>query len=253
MSNYHETILLVLLFRGQDESSTFGLPLWAAMKELTAFYKRLRPDVEFRQHYLSLHVPQIVAREEGEKALNCSVISDALQSEDFWHRARGGYKRCLDQQVLYAMVRDLLVSATCAEDVTRETRMLLVTDQEITPPKEWRYIIAGRAGDGVVVSIAPLNPVYWSERDPDRVATVKRRARSMCICVVGEALDFERCDNEHCFMFGNVDSVLRLDHMLMLGSEHDHPELTGYGFEPRPTMPMRVQPIEEIRSPEALP
>jgi|SRR5271157_2230380 len=128
----------------------------------------------------------------------------------------------------------------------QDLTMILVTDQQITPPPDWRYIIWDGIRAGSVISIAPTNPNYWHADDPDRVATIKHRVRTACLCSVGEFLGLKRCQNPTCLLYAEVDSVSCLDGMVLLGREHRKKKLTNHGFEPKPRQPNVVQPIIAI-------
>src|SRR5688500_8448424 len=134
----HREILIVLLFRDAQFAKTFGPSLWAAMKELELFWREAYPERAFRQHFLAPLVPRAVTRELKDE--NWKRVNDAVQSEAFWLEARGRYKRCLDQEKLTRQVRGLLDAPV--------NLMLLITDQEITPPPEWRYILASGVRNG---------------------------------------------------------------------------------------------------------
>jgi hypothetical protein len=114
------------------------------------------------------------------------------------------------------------------------TSSVVLTDLPITPPKEWRYIIWDVTASGAVISAAPLDPGYWEPSVPPdlRRATITRRATAAQLCVMGSLLGLRRCDNDRCFMFGNIDSVTRLDHAETIGPEHGIEELTSRRLQP---------------------
>ena len=109
---------------------------------------------------------------------------------------------------------------------------MLVTDVELTPPPDWRYIIWDTFPLGCVVSLAPLDPRYWGERMPhdERVGTIKRRARAAMLAIVGALVGLQRCANDRCYLFADINSVLRLDEMTHLGPEHEVEALAFRGF-----------------------
>lgn len=110
---------------------------------------------------------------------------------------------------------------------------VVLTDLAITPPREWRYIIWDVTPSGAVISAAPLDPAYWepSAAADMRRSTIARRATAAQLCVMGSLLGLRRCDNERCFMFGNIDSVTRLDNAEIYGPEHEIEELTSRRLE----------------------
>ena len=131
-------------------------------------------------------------------------------------------------------------------DLLRDAPLLLVVDQELTPPPNWRYIICADCRAGVVVSIAPIDPHYWHERDENRVAIIKQRVRAACCSALGGLLGLERCDNPSCMLYESVESVSNLDRMILLGPEHGISLLADHGFEARPSDPTQVQPIKHL-------
>jgi hypothetical protein len=134
-----------------------------------------------------------------------------------------------------------------------EGTMLLVTDQAIIPPSGLRYLIWDPVSNGAVLSTATLDPSYWgrqSSLDADRIAVMKRRTRAACITVVGAFLGLYRCDNPLCFLYGNIDSVTRLDEFVQVGPEHRVEQLTGRGF-PLDGDPNEPAPVVRIDDPTA--
>jgi hypothetical protein len=100
-----------------------------------------------------------------------------------------------------------------------------------------------------VVSTQPIDPEYWRSSDNNRLATIKHRVRTACLSAVGEMLDLKRCDNPRCVLYEDVDSVVRLDAMVQLGSEHDIPALTGKGFDVVAPHLSRPQSLKENPAP----
>jgi hypothetical protein len=128
--------------------------------------------------------------------------------------------------------------------------LMIVTDQEIEPPADWRYIIWSEFSNGQVVSVAPTDPSYWRERSANRLGAIKHRVRTAGMCIVGVALGLTRCDNPRCFLFGQVSSAEVLDSMVVLGGEHSWTLLTGWGYSPRPTDPSHMQQMQQVSFPQ---
>lgn len=208
-----------------------GESLWAAFKEMEAFYNYDRQRAVFRRFFLSESLPRTIRSEVAHGQQPTVVFPEAS-----WQQARGKYTRTYDQLRLGELSRELL-------EAQKNDYILIVTDQEISPPEEWRYIIWESWDNGGVVSLAPLDPEYWQIEDPNRVSTVKHRVRAACLAVVGRFLGLEACDNEKCFLYNPVDSVSRLDLMVSLGSEHKIPALENRGFLARARDPNKVQRI----------
>jgi hypothetical protein len=147
-----------------------------------------------------------------------------------WDETREGSRRTYNAGRIARLVPTLL-------DGRQAENSIIVIDQELTPPKDWRYILWERG----VISIAPMDPLYWGAKEPNRIAIIKHRVRATCLLLVGRLLGQRRCGNERCFMYSNVDSVMRLDGMVTLGEEHTLPPLVGLGFEVLSSEPKRVQ------------
>lgn len=257
-------ILLVLLFRDGDASLELGPPLWAAFQEVEQFYQVLWPKQAFRRVYLASRVPDAI---RAAVPLDWEATHAALSDDGFWRQAQGRYTRTFDQERLGELVREHLIHQALPErsgyvewlrsgrgdgsearepwDVNqvRDLTMILVTDVQITPPPEWRYIIWDDVRAGWVISIAPTDPKYWQASDEDRAATIKHRIRTACLCTIGELLGLGRCQNPACLLYADVESASVLDDMILLGPEHRKRKLTDHGFDPCPRQPAEVQPI----------
>ena len=229
----------VLLLRSSETSLELGASLWAATEEAGAFYNSgPRPCLRIDREYLS---PLVPPEATIDAAGDPSRYSTWESSSNVWFLSRGRFARTYRHEVLISAVRGLV------GDTERAGRLLIVTDQELMPPRDWHYVI-WREGEGradTVLSIAPLDPIYWNEPDEDRRSTVKQRARSALLCILGGWLGLEQCDNEKCFLFGNVDSVNRLDIMIKLGPEHELSGLTGRGFKAQTPMTEVIQRVDD--------
>lgn len=244
-------IAQVLLLLGEESAQELGPPLWAALIEVERFYNHEHTRAKIERHYVSPFTPttsrltsawHAVARlfrsgaklpDAFELLREANVVDGRVESG----RIRGRYSRTVDQRKLIAVVRELLGGAV------EGRRLVIVTDQEMTPPPEWRYIIWDHDGDDSVISTAPTDPKYWRQRDEDRLSTIKHRVRTACLSVSGQFLGLERCNNPECFLFEDVDSVTALDFMTRLGPEHEKKaaELVGWGFQQVTEDPELVQ------------
>lgn len=119
---------------------------------------------------------------------------------------------------------------------------ITVTDQELTPPTNWRYII-WKETPKIIISTVPIDPLYWGMNDIHRLAVIKHRLRTACLCNVGTLIGLQRCNNESCFLYRNVDSVTRLDGMVKLGPEHGINSLEGKGFDVFNDTPSETQQV----------
>src|SRR5262245_55590428 len=126
------------------------------------------------------------------------ISSDTPALASVWKQAQVG-KEIYDHQVVGELVKMMA-------ELTGTT--VIVTDVEIAPPADWRYIIWDAFPEGVVVSLAPLDPLYWGERTSadERVGTIKSRVRAANLSIVGQLVGLTRCDNDECFLFADVDS-----------------------------------------------
>lgn len=235
--------VFALLFKDRRNSTELTPAIWAALQEVEALYTRLARAPRFARICL--------VEEDGKAAAESVTILNHELWKAIWAGARSPRARSLDQEKLARSVRPLL--GPHAETAN----LILVTDQEITPPPEWRYILWDGWERDSIVSLAAMDPVYWGEVDDERSVTLKRRARAACCSAVGEVMGLERCHNPKCFLYAAVDSVLRLDDMEFIGAEHELAPLTGVGFLPARTFmffrgaPTAVQPVGPVTtSPE---
>ena len=244
-------VLQILVFRDDRERARVFPALWAAFQEVDAFYNHDRERVRCRPLVVS---PGTTSKAWSIHTIANSTIAGAVSEklevahaalatgEQFWQAARGRFARTVDQDQLASMIRSGLPRELA------DHKLLIVTDQEITPPPDWRYVIWDRVTGGYVVSVAPTDPQYWSEPTSHRVAAIKHRVRTACLSIVGPLLGLPRCHNSSCFLFADVTSTDCLDFMVSLGDEHNLPALTGLGFSPRPRDPAAVQVLERARA-----
>lgn len=230
------SIDLVLFLRNPGAQDELGPALWAAFREVESFYNSDTQRAAFRRFFLS-------EQEPSERVLRFLRESqDTAAAAPLWHQAppslwevNGNRQvRTYEARKISASVRDLLGDQLTGTPI-------IVTDQELTPPPQWRYIL----WESRVISLSPMDPNYWRTKDPRRVATLKHRARTTCLLNAGQMLGLGRCRNDHCFLYSNVDSVMRLDAMVKLGEEHNLPGLQNRGFEVSSDDPQVVQPILE--------
>ena len=150
------------------------------------------------------------------------VVSDADEIERLWResvRDAGVY----DQRVLGEVGRRAREAG--GDDRARHRRRA-----DTTARLALHHL--GHLPLGCVVSLAPLDPRYWGERMPhdERVGTIKRRARAAMLAIVGALVGLQRCANDRCYLFADINSVLQLDEMTHLGPEHEVEALAFRGF-----------------------
>lgn len=230
------TIIQVLVFQSPEKAKQLGPAVWAAFQEIENFYNHDQQRLVCRRLVFDPGQDEPFRSELG----SCNDNTAGTSAESFWVSARGRYHRTIDQNRLVALMREKLPTQE------RELPMVVITDSEITPPPDWRYIIWDNADDNcLVVSIAPTDPLFWREQiSPRRIAVIKHRVRTAGLSATGELLGLRFCKNSSCFLFDDVESTEMLDSMLILGKEHKIPGLEGLGFSPRPRDPFGVQRIQ---------
>jgi hypothetical protein len=228
------SIKQVLLLKDESLAKELDRALWATFQEAEAFFNFDRHRAEFSRFYVSDKAPGSLLDPFFGRWRDLKFLEI---HDDFWTKVTGKFSRTYDQKKLAELVASLIPGQT--------GNQLIVTDQEITPPKGWNYILSDTVREGSVVSIAPADPRYWRERENGRIAMIKQRLRALVLGNIGEFLGLQPCDNEHCFLFSDVDSVLRLDEMVLLGDEHGWTQLAGRGFLPNAD-PFKVQSIVEV-------
>jgi hypothetical protein len=211
----------VLLLGGDQLAEEAGTALWSMLLEVGQLYQAAGQQLAIEGKFVARHVP-----ERLQARLDCD---DCVQVgpgdvEELMKRSEGPLSGTFEHRQLAEAVRDLL-------RIPPDRTALVLTDLELSPPEGARYRLWESSPAGWVGSVAPMDPTYWGSQDAQRVVAVKRRARAAVGAMVGAILGFERCDNHQCFLFRRVDSVLRLDHMRVLGGEHDQvqrDEAVGY-------------------------
>ncbi len=187
-----------------------------------------RPDVVISDAFLA----DIFQRQTARGALNAAI--QRPRTRGISSGAVPGLQRGIGVSNPQPRTVDAMLLGPAVQTLIQpEGLTLLVTDLELTPPNDWRYIIWDGMPLGTVASIAPLDPVYWGEPFADereRARTVKHRTRAACMSIVGSLVGLERCQNEECFLYFNVDSVTRLDDWRYIGAEHGVAELSRRGF-----------------------
>ncbi|WP_164933649.1 hypothetical protein [Bradyrhizobium guangzhouense] len=228
-----------------------GLALWAAFHEVEEFYKRAGARIDYQRYFIAPVMPaapflwniaHLVGRfiPGGQLQRAMDVLSSdqtrPLKLDD--QLAWGTRGRTYDQSQLALAVRNLI------GPVGSDYHLMIVTDRLITPPPKWRYIIweTLEMVNASVISATPLDPDYWRDKDPDRVLTVKKRARAAVLNITGGLIGLKHCDNPACFLFDDVDSVTVLDEMKCIGPEHNLNALDGYGFNDRQKDPTIIEP-----------
>ena len=202
----------ILLLKDERSIKELSEPLVSLFREVEGLFNFGEPRAEFRHWWLNT---------EDRPEMGPSGFSRIALADDFWKAALGRYASTYDAGQLGEFVDRALPP---------EGKKLIVTDQELVPPPDWRYIIWDECTNGEVVSTVPTDPEYWGNRNAPREVTIKQRVRSACMNVVGGFLGLSRCQNERCFMFENVDSVMRLDNMVLLGEEHGIAGLSNKGY-----------------------
>jgi len=240
-----KNIVQVLAFREPDKWTLLAPSLWAALIEIESFYNFDIPRVQCARYILGPTGGSL-----QEYTLLPSLPTDASQygpqsaDDSFWAPLQGKFRRTIHRGKLAEAIRGLLPLHH------KDSFFLIITDQEIEPPPDWRYIIWGGVPNGGVISTAPIDPEYWRERSANRVGAIKHRVRTSGMNVLGVALGLERCGNPRCFLFDDVGSTDVLDTMLALGEEHNWTQLTGLGYSPRPKDPSLLQSVERVALPE---
>lgn len=239
-----ELIREVLMLTNPEHPKELYSSLWTSFDEIGAFFGELlnakvsRDDVSNQKTLLeSLKSAQGKFFKTFEAGHLCKIVNEHLENviieplDGVGTEARsGGFTR---QTV-----------ATRAE----RPYTLLVTDLQLTPPEDWRFIIWDGDKHNTAVSICPIDPTYWRIEDEPRIPLIKHRARVACLSTLGERIGLKRCDNARCFLYRQVESIRNLDHMVVLGAEHRIQWLTNKGFEVIADNPSVQQPI--IENPE---
>jgi hypothetical protein len=142
---------------------------------------------------------------------------DVEASEQSWTEAKGRFRNTVDPDKLILIVKRQLAP------FSPDDRLLIVTDQEITPPEQWRYRLwaVNDHEQATVVSLNPMNPQSWSsERSTADLPVLKHRIRSACIRKLAKWCGLQDCDQDNCYLFRHIESAESLDFLTVLGAEH---------------------------------
>jgi len=244
------TFVQALLFFDERNSLEQGPALWAALHEVERFYRRAEPNLSFQRYFISSTVPTIstitsawrnIGRLLTRQGLEYEYTPDVPQDRERVTATipptavAGPSPKTYDQNKLALEVRRHLNLGASADN------LLIVTDRPITPPEGWRYIIWEITSGAGVISTATVDPNYWRDSEPNRIARIKHRTRSAAITITGCQLGLSRCENPGCYMFDDVDSYAVLDLMVELGPEHGIEALSSTGFEADVNDPSVVQ------------
>jgi hypothetical protein len=237
-----------LLFFDEKNSHEQGPALWAALHEVERFFRLAQPNLTFHRFYISPQVPslgtlesawrsvgRLITRQGSEYVPDLPSASEFIEARIPVTAVASRSSRTYDQSKLAQEVRRLLSLGPS------DGHLLIVTDRLITPPEKWRYIIWDIGPEAGVISSAPVDPAYWRDVEPHRIAYLKHRVRCSAMTITGIFLGIERCENPECYMFDDVDSITVLDTMTEFGPEHEVDGLTGMGFEALASDPSVVQ------------
>jgi predicted Zn-dependent protease len=255
-------IIQALALFDEKSASEYGLALWAALHEVDRLYRLAQAQIEYRRFYIAPSPPNFSLFENISRAFGRWIPGGQVQTSldllkhDQVLSSSGpsvelsyGSRRTYDQGQLAAVVRKLV------DPGKSNDHLMIITDRPITPPADWRYIIweTNQGTNSSVISVSPLDPLYWRDKDPKRVMRIKKRTRNAALSITGELIGLQRCDNPTCFLFEDVYSVGVLDEMYAFGPEHNLSELTGCGFDDMVSDPTLVQnPTSQRTSKRAL-
>ncbi|MDP9177768.1 MAG: hypothetical protein M3O61_08815 [Gemmatimonadota bacterium] len=198
-----------------------GRIIWSALLEIEAFYNFDKRRATFSRTYLADVAPPPL---QNEVPPFWRETQQAFGRDFPWKAAQGQFSRTYDFTKMIKAVKQIL------EPQGGRAPYLVVIDQQLTPPKNWNYIISDSSKPGAVMSISPTDPQYWRDKTSERLSIIKHRIRALGINNVGEMLGLKECDNPECFLYSEIDSVATLDTMVKLGPEHKMPGLVDRGF-----------------------
>jgi hypothetical protein len=231
LEDLHAVLLLV---RGKA-SAELARVLWPALLEVERFYG---PDRLSLVRRLLTPEPISFALKPVPEAESVALVRPPHKWKDPWDAP-------VPTEEITGFVRKHL------ERPAPQVPLIVVTDLEITPPEGWNYVIWwDDEKGGQVVSIPPTDPGYWGTSDKNRLATIKHRVRTGLLSIVGELLGLERCSNDRCFLYQDVDAASTLDSMMWLGPEHHLAARAGQGFARSRREATRVQEVVPLATPE---
>lgn len=255
----------IVALRDPDRSLELGPALWAALSEIEAFCNQPRERARFRRTYVSEVIPERLQSPSplsprrwinalfgsGPEENDDTRILATDEGDSTLSMARGRYHRTYNGERLAQILRRQQADEDIEADFT-----LMITDRELAD-SSLRYVLwwyDEKEDLAAVVSTVAMDPAYWRTHDDHRAATVKQRVRAACLWNVLRFLGVEVCDNETCYLFGEIGAFTDLDRMTHLGPEHQEAaEWVGQGFEPTDRRPYEVQSLLTGRAPEGSP
>jgi hypothetical protein len=228
---------LVLLLRDDEITRELGLMLWIALREAARFWKEAL-DVSTRRF---LATPVRLSgldrsRRDDERVIRPGTIPDSA-----WAGPYGRYTLRYEPEDIERIVRRYVVRTGDA--------VVVVTDRELAPPEDWRYMIWDwdEGARYAVISIAPLDPEYWGVRDKERLQDLKHRVRTAAINAAAPLLGVKWCTRRACLLNEAVTGVGSLDAMIALEPGHDRLRAAGKGFKRRGQVAVE-QPLVALES-----
>jgi hypothetical protein len=211
-----QTLQQVILFR-QMESVQELAPLVSSVFEECAQYfgpTTMFSNIETRRLFTGAATAAL-SQSRGFGVPIPPPNPDSQPPEQSWIEAKGLFRNTMDPAKLVSIAKQELPFESGL--------MLIVTDQEITPPPQWRYKMwsVDESQHAIVVSLVPMDPRSWSsESDDQDLQVLKQRIRSACIRRLARWCGLQECDRETCYLFRHVESAEALDFFTSLGSEH---------------------------------
>jgi hypothetical protein len=212
-----KSISLVMMLHRPEFITEFGAATWAALREVETLYIAADPTASFSMFRL--------ISQDSETLLSIHDDRQLLVQPGLWNTTWGRYSGTIDHSKMVRAVRDLLPGQN-------SNPMLLVVDEELTPPEGFRYLMwmESKSDGGTVLSLSTLDPQNWMEvssssKSPQpttttRKAITKRRVRAASLLIVGGILGLKRCEKPNCFLYEKTTSVVHIDQLMQLGSEH---------------------------------
>ena len=185
-----------------------------AVKQVQELYADRKPAYQI----IAVDMEASPSSAKGTSPYAWQVLRTLIEQDPWWQWLRGRLARTLDVDKILLRVREATAGVVKPDDA-----LVVITNQELTPPPEWRYLLwdTRPSAHNAVLSACQMDPYYWSGDTTGRFATVQARLRAALCASIGELTGLSRCDNDACYMRREVTSVVELDAMTGYGAEHD--------------------------------
>jgi hypothetical protein len=202
----------IMFFREEQNAHEIGQLVSVIFEECARYFEPAGIFAGFEMHRI---FPGSTSAAVQQWLPRSRATQDSEPSERSWREVKGRFRNTVDPAKLISTVKSQLPPDNGLA--------LIITDQEITPPPQWRYKMWAVDSDqnAILISFVSMDPRYWSsERVGRDLLVLKQRIRAACIRKLAKWCGLRDCSHEKCYLFKDVESADALDYFVTLGGEH---------------------------------